>query len=255
MSAAATLGPPWADPALAGQAGLLGRGSEVVSLAGSDRGLFPYRFTAGQLRPARFRVRKLATIGGNVAGAAFAAWLLLPSLRFFLQTHHPIGLVFAIQQAWVCVAFLVRRTPQTVSRRPFDWVIAYAAWFMSFLLRPGGYHPAWGNSPGLALQVAGLALWAWAFAKLARSYGIVAADRGLVTGGPYAIVRHPLYTSYMVGGAGYLLQSPSSWNLLVDCVAIGLQVVRIRVEERHLASPQYAAYCSRVRWRLFPGLW
>jgi len=203
----------------------------------------------------RVRVRTLVTLAGNAAGAAFAAYLLWPNLRYFLETHHPIGLVFAIQQAWVGIVFLLRRRPRTVTRRPFDWIIAYAAWFTSFLVRPSAYHPAWASSLGLSVQVAGLALWAWAFAKLARSYGVVAADRGLVTGGPYALVRHPLYASYMVAGAGYLLQSPSAWNLLIYGAAISLQVIRIKIEERHLDNPSYAAYRDRVRWRLFPGIW
>ena len=192
---------------------------------------------------------------GNVAGAAFATYLLLPNLRFFFQTHQPIGLVFAVQQAWVGAVFLLRRAPRSVSSRPLDWFVAYVAWFTSFLVRPGGYHPAWAGSVGLSVQFAGLALWAWAFAKLARSYGIVPADRGLITGGPYALVRHPLYAAYMVGGAGYLIQSLSGWNVLVDGVAVGLQVLRIRLEERHLDGHAYAQYRSRVRWRLFPGIW
>lgn len=36
----------------------------------------------------------------------------------------------------------------------------------------------------------------------------------------YAIVRHPLYTAYMVGGVGYLMQSLSVWNAVVDAVAV-----------------------------------
>jgi hypothetical protein len=98
-----------------------------------------------------------------------AAYLLLPNFQFFLQTHRHIGLVFAIQQAWVAVVFLARRTPRTVSRRPLDWVAAYAGWFTSFLVRPGGYHPTWRIAIGFGVQMAGLLLWAWAFAKLARS--------------------------------------------------------------------------------------
>lgn len=92
---------------------------------------------AGPFARDRSWVWKLVRSGGNVAGAAFAAYLLWPNLRFFLQTHHPIGLVFAIQQGWVGLAFLTRRTPRTVSRRPLDWVVAYAAWFTFFLVRRG----------------------------------------------------------------------------------------------------------------------
>ena len=197
--------------------------------------------------------RKLSLIAGNMAGAAFAVYLLLPNLRFFLDTGRLIGLVFVIQQVWVGIVFLCRRVPRSVSRRPLDWVAAYAGWFTSFLVRPDGYRLA--GTVGFWIQITGLGLWLWAFSRLARSYGIVPANRGLVTGGPYALVRHPLYSAYLVGGIGYLMQSLSIWNVLVDLVAVGWQLVRIRAEERHLDSPAYAAYRAHVRWRLCPGVW
>lgn len=204
----------------------------------------------------RQQLRRLLTLGGNLAGAAFAVYLLVPNVRFSLQSHNPMGFLLAIQQAWVGAAFLARRSPRTVTKRPLDWVVAYAAWFTYFLVRPSAHHTGWVDSIGPFVQVAGLALWAWAFAQLARSYGIVAADRGrLVTRGPYALVRHPLYTAYLVGGGGYLMQSPSVRNFLVDGLAVGLQVARIQIEERHLDSPGYAVYRSRVHWRLIPGIW
>jgi protein-S-isoprenylcysteine O-methyltransferase Ste14 len=199
--------------------------------------------------------RRLGFVAGNVAGAAFAVYLLRPNLQFFLQTGRPIGLVFVIQQVWVVAVFLTRRAPRTVSRRALDWIAAYAGWFTSFLVRPGGYHSAWGVAVGFWVQVVGLMLWAWAFSKLARSYGVVPADRGLVTRGPYAVVRHPLYGAYMVGGIGYLMQSLSVWNAVVDLIAVGWQLVRISAEERHLEGPDYAAYRAVVPWRLYPGLW
>ena len=166
-----------------------------------------------------------------------------------------MALVFAIQQAWVAAIFLVRRAPRSTSQKAGDWLVAYGAWFISFLVRPGGYEPTWATPFGLSLQLAGLAIWAWAFANLARSYGIVPANRGLITSGPYALVRHPLYAAYIVGGAGYLIQSLSPWNLLVDGVTVGLQLIRINREERHLESKGYARYQKRVRWRLFPGIY
>jgi protein-S-isoprenylcysteine O-methyltransferase Ste14 len=194
-------------------------------------------------------------VAGNVVGAAFAWYLLLPNLRFFVQTGRLIGLVFVVQQVWVAVAFLSRRAPRTVSRRPLDWIAAYAGWFTSFLVRPGGYHLGWAVAFGFWVQVAGLVLWAWAFSRLARSYGVVPADRGLVTRGPYALVRHPLYSAYMVGGVGYLMQSFSARNALVDLIAVTWQLVRIHAEERHLDGPEYAAYRAQVRWRLCPWIW
>jgi protein-S-isoprenylcysteine O-methyltransferase Ste14 len=201
------------------------------------------------------RGRWLAFAAGNVVGAAFAVYLLLPNLQFFRQTGRPIGLVFVVQQAWVAVVFVTRRPPRTVSRRALDWVAAYAGWFTSFLVRPGGYHLAWGVAVGFWVQVLGLILWAASFVKLSRSYGIVPADRGLVTEGTYAVVRHPLYAAYMVGGIGYLMQSLSVRNVVISLVAVGWQLVRISAEERHLDSTEYAAYRARVPWRLCPGLW
>ena len=152
--------------------------------------------------------RRRRLVAGNAIGGAFALYLLLPNLEFFLRTGHPIGLVFAIQEGWVAVVFMVRRAPETTSHRPLDWIAAYGGWFASFLVRPDGYSLLRGV-PSVRLQILGLLLWAWAFSRLARSFGIVPADRGLVTSGPYAVVRHPLYSAYLLGGIGYLIQSMS----------------------------------------------
>jgi protein-S-isoprenylcysteine O-methyltransferase Ste14 len=198
---------------------------------------------------------QLARVAANLIGAGFAVYLLLPNLRYFASTGRLIGLLFVIQQLWVALLFLTRRPPRSVTRRPIDWIAAYAGWFTSFLVHPGTYHPAWGLAVGFWVQLAGLLLWAWALSKLGRSFGIVAADRGLVTRGPYAAVRHPLYTAYMIGGIGYLMQTPSVWNAVVDLIAVSWQIVRIQAEERHLDGPDYTAYSERVRWRLFPALW
>ena len=226
-------------------------GAATSQLPGSTRVRPIVRTVAPRSRWTRWTI----VAGGNAAGAALAAYLLLPNFQFFLETHRPLGLVFAIQQAWVAAVFLLRRTPRTATRRPLDWIAAYGGWFTGFLVRPSDFHPPWGVALGFWVQLAGLLLWVWAFAILGRSYGIVAADRGLVTRGPYAVVRHPLYAAYMVGGVGYLLQNPSIWNLAVDLVTVCWQLVRIRAEERHLDSPRYDEYRSCVRWRLLPGIW
>jgi hypothetical protein len=91
---------------------------------------------------------------------------------------------------------------------------------------------------------------------LGRCFGFVAADRGLVTRGPYAVVRHPVYASYLLIQSGYLLQSISLRNAMVMALASGCNVGRALMEERLLArSPAYRAYRRRVPWRLVPGLW
>lgn len=212
-------------------------------------------FTVGRRSPGHSRQRhRVRLIVGNLVGATFALYLLRPNLDFFLRTGQLMALVFVVQQAWVALVFVVRRAPETASRRPWDWIAAYGGWFTSFLLRPGSSHVV--SAPvGFWIQVAGLLLWAWAFFNLGRSYGIVPANRGLVTTGPYAVVRHPLYSAYLLGGIGYLLQSLSVWNAVVVSIAVSWQLYRISAEELHLAGADYGAYRARVPWRLCPGIW
>jgi protein-S-isoprenylcysteine O-methyltransferase Ste14 len=77
-----------------------------------------------------------------------------------------------------------------------------------------------------------------------------------VTHGPYAVVRHPVYASYLLIQSGYLLQSISLRNILVMVLASGCNVGRALMEERLLTgSSAYEVYRHRVRWRLIPGLW
>jgi protein-S-isoprenylcysteine O-methyltransferase Ste14 len=88
---------------------------------------------------------------------------------------------------------------------------------------------------------------------LGRSFSLVAAHRGIRTGGPYRWVRHPVYASYVVAHLGYLLLNPTWWNAAVLVTVTGFQLVRIRHEEALLSEDQeYVGYRDRVRWRLIP---
>jgi protein-S-isoprenylcysteine O-methyltransferase Ste14 len=178
------------------------------------------------------------------------------TLSAYLHTHRPIGILFFAQQAVVVVAYLVRRPASAVTQRFGDWMLAFGGTFSPVLLRPDGTHPPWGLSAGLALQLVGVLIALWSLTTLGRSFGFAAADRGLVSRGPYAIVRHPVYAAYVLLLAGYLFQSFSVRNALVALLAIGCDVGRIRAEERVLAqNPAHSDYCRRVRWKMVPGLW
>jgi protein-S-isoprenylcysteine O-methyltransferase Ste14 len=202
------------------------------------------------------RRTQLLTISANLIGAGSAAYFAEASLQFYLQTHRLIGAAFLAEEMWVVVAYLIRRPARAVSRRPVDWLLAFGGTFGGVLSRPVGAHPPWGVEVGLAVQLLGLALTVVSFLALGRSFGFAAADRGLVRRGPYAIVRHPIYASYLLLQAGYLLQSISVWNTLVMLFVTICNVGRALVEERMLATnEQYETYRARVRWRLLPGVW
>jgi protein-S-isoprenylcysteine O-methyltransferase Ste14 len=199
---------------------------------------------------------RLLRIAVNLVGAVTAALFAQASLRFYVQTHRLIGGLFIIEQAWFAIAFLTRRPPQAVSRRPGTWLTAFGGTFGGLLLRPAGAHPPWGVQAGFGLQLAGLLMAITSLAALGRSFGLVAADRGLKTRGPYALVRHPIYASYLLIQSGYVLQSMSVLNIAVVAFTTACNIGRALAEERLLdRSPAYQAYRQRVRWRLIPYLW
>jgi protein-S-isoprenylcysteine O-methyltransferase Ste14 len=91
---------------------------------------------------------------------------------------------------------------------------------------------------------------------LGRSFGVIAAHRGIQTCGLYRSVRHPIYAAYLLAFGGFVLTHPSIVNGMVLLVWAGIQTARIHAEEHLLsADPQYTAYTQRVRHRLIPGIW
>jgi protein-S-isoprenylcysteine O-methyltransferase Ste14 len=85
----------------------------------------------------------------------------------------------------------------------------------------------------------------------------VAKDQKVVSTGPYAVVRHPMYA----GGLLYLLGTPlalgSYWGLVVFGAVVPLLLWRLFDEERFLSRnlPGYTEYRKRVRHRLVPFVW
>jgi protein-S-isoprenylcysteine O-methyltransferase Ste14 len=111
------------------------------------------------------------------------------------------------------------------------------------------------------LLVAGEALAAvgvvWLLASvlaLGRCFGILPEARGLVTRGPYRIVRHPVYLGEIGICAGLVIGAPTAWNLTCGALLLGAQLVRMRLEERALEHefPAYAAYAAATP-RLLPA--
>jgi len=90
---------------------------------------------------------------------------------------------------------------------------------------------------------------------LGRSFGIVAANRGIVIRGPYNFVRHPIYAGHVLTHVGFILANPQPVNIaLVICSDVAL-VFRALHEERVLGrDSHYREYCGRVNWHLVPGV-
>jgi len=85
----------------------------------------------------------------------------------------------------------------------------------------------------------------------------VAPNQPVISTGPYAIVRHPMYAGALV----LLLATPpalgSSWGLVMLIPMTLVLVLRLVSEERFLRKslPGYTEYCQKVRYRLAPLIW
>lgn len=91
--------------------------------------------------------------------------------------------------------------------------------------------------------------------RLGKSFSLMPEARRLVTSGPYAVVRHPLYAAEMVGILGLVLQFQQPWAFFLGSAVFGLQYCRTIFEERVLlqAYPGYEDYRART-WRFVPYL-
>jgi protein-S-isoprenylcysteine O-methyltransferase Ste14 len=85
----------------------------------------------------------------------------------------------------------------------------------------------------------------------------LAADQRVISTGPYARVRHPMYAAALVMMMGIPLALGSPWGLLALLAMMPALIWRMVDEEKFLAAglPGYAAYKQKVRYRLIPHLW
>jgi protein-S-isoprenylcysteine O-methyltransferase Ste14 len=225
-----------------------------------------------------------------VKNLAVKAWLSLAALAVVMAVllFVPAG-TLRYWQAWVYLlvfvgasalvtldllrndrALLERRMKggPTAEQRPLQKLImlAAAACFIALLLVPSLDHRfAWSSVPTV-LVIAGDALVAIGFYLIARVYrenSFTAAtievmqDQTVISTGPYAVVRHPMYASSLLYLLGTPLALGSYWGFVPVAAMIPLLVWRLRDEERLLARnlPGYTDYQQRVRRRLVPFVW
>jgi protein-S-isoprenylcysteine O-methyltransferase Ste14 len=174
--------------------------------------------------------------------------------------------------------YLLRRDPALVERRMRSgptaerqssqrWIMTVnGILFCAIVILPALDHRfGWSSLPlfvvlaGDGLIVLGFALILRVFAEnsFASATIEVSADQKVVSTGPYAFVRHPMYASALPLIAGIPLALGSYWGLVPVAFIVPALAWRLLDEERylvvHLAG--YHDYCREVRWRLAPGLW
>jgi len=85
----------------------------------------------------------------------------------------------------------------------------------------------------------------------------VAENQKVISSGPYALVRHPMYASALLYLVGTPLSLASYWGLLALAFMLPFLIWRLIDEEKFLARnlPGYTEYQKRVRYRLVPHVW
>ena len=173
----------------------------------------------------------------------------------FWQTQRITGLFLLVSEALVVVLTIVRRRATLIDRSIKAFVVTVIAVVGPPLISASA---AGGLAPDAAtalLSVVGLTIVINGKIVLGRSFGIVPANRGVVTRGPYRYVRHPIYTGYLITHVGFLIAHPTLRNMVALVAADLALVIRSLYEERILArDPLYREYCSQVRWHLVPGI-
>jgi protein-S-isoprenylcysteine O-methyltransferase Ste14 len=160
-------------------------------------------------------------------------------------------------------------SPLQREQKPWDrlWLLAFIAGFLAWIGLMGfdaartGFTsiPVWLQAIGfLAILINGAGTW-WTFRENSFAAPVVKIQEGqkVIDTGPYALVRHPMYTStlFLLIGMPLLL---GSWIGLILSAAFILGVAwRAVHEERTLAAELkgYDDYTRRVRWRLVPHIW
>jgi protein-S-isoprenylcysteine O-methyltransferase Ste14 len=85
----------------------------------------------------------------------------------------------------------------------------------------------------------------------------IADDQKVISSGPYARVRHPMYAGAMIMLLGIPIALGSWWGPLVLAVVMPALIWRVFDEEKFLSQnlPGYPEYMTKVRYRLVPGVW
>lgn len=161
---------------------------------------------------------------------------------------------------------LLARRMQTggdnIARKPPAWLNLF---FLCFVI-PGLDHRFGWSSVPLWLIIASdvaIALGCLLILSVFRENVYASASirteegQGVVTTGPYRIVRHPMYLGIVLMVVFAPLALGSWWGLIPALLVIPMNVVRLTGEEELLRTslPGYERYCETTRFRLIPGIW
>ena len=176
-----------------------------------------------------------------------------PELLWLAASANLGAALLVISELLGVFLILTRRSAVNVSTRPLDWALSLIAVNLPLLVTPASASTFIPSQIPTALMFAGMIIQISAKAILRRSFGVVPANRGIKTKGPYRLVRHPMYAGYTLTHIGFLLGFPSLQNSLLYLTALLIDIMRLMREELVLNQDTlYRQYAARVSYRLLP---
>jgi len=191
----------------------------------------------------------------DVCERLFTVLLAIPFAAAFIHVlpTRPDLIVIMTSEMLAVVLILTRRFG-AISLSPISVLTAFIGTALPLLVRPGGA-AVLPEMVSLTGMMGGLILSILSKLYLNRSFGLIAANRGVKIGGPYRFIRHPMYVGYVISQVAFLGGSLSTRNLVIYAIAWAAQLIRVREEERVLLQDQdYRSFAERVRYRFIPGL-
>lgn len=193
-----------------------------------------------------------------------------PGAWVFLGLLTGLSLAVGVWLARVDPGLLEERMKPLVQadQRPWDKVLTSAfgltflAWHVGMGLEVGAFGmrtPPWAQGLGGVL----ILVTYWAVARVFRENRFAApvvkaqAGQTVISTGPYAIVRHPMYAAAILLFIGEPLLLGAPWGLVYLVMILPLLAIRTRGEEAMLRAELtgYDAYAAKVRFRMLPGVW
>ena len=166
---------------------------------------------------------------------------------------HAADIIWMTGAALMGIFSLVRIPPKTVTVTANSIAATAGMMILPTLIKPGLASVGLLNQAGMALELIGVIFTQLARVYLGRSFGLLPANRGIVSKGPFRLMRHPIYVGWFVLTLGYAFIYPRPRNFVVIVAALLFMMWRIVQEEDLLGlDSEYRTYCEKVRYRLIP---
>ena len=173
----------------------------------------------------------------------------------FLATGRLTGPLMLASEALVVIMTVLRRAPAAVDRSIRARTLTTLSLLGPPLVRPSLIAPLAPELLTVGFSAVGLLVVIAGKISLGRSFGLIPANRGIVSTGLYRLVRHPIYLGYLITHVAFVAANPTIWNIAVLVTADIALLARAVCEEGTLARDEaYRRYQTHVRWRVVPGL-